>query len=778
MPFATLRREWALAAFCTGIAAIGLLYNLFGNPDVLYDEAAYTWTVKQVALAGHLVLVNQPLFVHPPLMFLVEAAWLRLTGYAAAPLPSAIYAARLLSASAGTVAVLLVAAMAYRLTAAARPWQRRVLTGVVAAVTALDPVLVRYDRQDVIEPFALLMGMIVLHAAWSLRDRGAFAYVSVVGLLGGLTLLTNEIAVFLVIIPVIFALLERKRHLIRQALAAFGVSLLLSLTFLLWAVEIGLAGSFIWIQSNALLRLIGLIQNTGFNMPGVSLATSLMESLKQYSSSYLILALGFAALIWSYTRRNTESGRFLAAWLTSSYALAAYIAAVGTLNVNFFVYPLPGSIVGTVLLADALVARWVRRRARPWLPLAVGAIAGVGLLGLSGSSWVRNYSGPGDGVAQADQYIAAHLPGCSLVNASGDSEKYSYLLGGRSFAYFAVGPAALADGIHYFLLAPVDATERSRDMTPTLESWIEDNGHRLAIFPSSVYRTVQLWQVPASTHDPVADLVDVNGGAFVNTVGSHCGGYSVTNGKAGYFYSQYEALGGKGVAGDPVSRVTDSAQYGHVQVFDSVVLAQQPGSVARVRTLPIVAMLARHNPLAYRHAGLPPALPDMTTAEARTLLTNPVITRLYLGGADNSLTRYMAAVARYGRPLGPAAPLPGGGTAQAFANIVLEAPGNGQAASAMTIAPAVLATGLLRVPDQATVPQSPPPLPVGQYGSFVGVSGTLPPAEPTQVMPFVVTLAAALACYGLVVAAVGVTLRRRRRDVVVDRPQWDRVTAS
>jgi len=160
------------------------------------------------------------------------------------------------------------------------------------------------------------------------------------------------------------------------------------------------------------------------------------------------------------------------------------------------------------------------------------------------------------------------------------------------------------------------------------------------------------------------------------------------------------------------------------------------------------------------------------------LLTNPVITRLYLGGADNSLTRYMAAVARYGRPLGPAAPLPGGGTAQAFANIVLEAPGNGQAASAMTIAPAVLATGLLRVPDQATVPQSPPPLPVGQYGSFVGVSGTLPPAEPTQVMPFVVTLAAALACYGLVVAAVGVTLRRRRRDVVVDRPQWDRVTAS
>ena len=69
------------------------------------------------------------------------------------------------------------------------------------------------------------MGILVMHAAWSLRARGTFAYVSIVGLLGGLALLTNEIAVFLVIVPVIFALLEHNRPLIRQALLAFGISL-------------------------------------------------------------------------------------------------------------------------------------------------------------------------------------------------------------------------------------------------------------------------------------------------------------------------------------------------------------------------------------------------------------------------------------------------------------------------------------------------------------------------------------------------------------------------
>ncbi len=81
-----------------------------------------------------------------------------------------------------------------------------------------------------------------------------------------------------------------------------------------------------------------------------------------------------------------------------------------------------------------------------------------------------------------------------MVNASGDSEKYSYLLGGRYFTYFGVGPDAIANGIHYFLLAPTDAIERSPDMTPELQSWIEANGQRLATFPSATYRTVQLWK--------------------------------------------------------------------------------------------------------------------------------------------------------------------------------------------------------------------------------------------------------------------------------------------
>jgi len=140
---AARRADLGLAVFCACVAGVALLYNIFTSPDVLYDEAAYTYAAQQVALGWHLTLDNQPLFVHPPLMFLLQAAWLSLTGHASSALPAAIRAARLLAASVGVADVLLITALAYRLAGGASPRQRRVLAGAVAVVAALDPVLTR-----------------------------------------------------------------------------------------------------------------------------------------------------------------------------------------------------------------------------------------------------------------------------------------------------------------------------------------------------------------------------------------------------------------------------------------------------------------------------------------------------------------------------------------------------------------------------------------------------------------------------------------------------------
>ena len=763
--------EWRLASFCAGVAAFTMLYNIFGSPDVLYDEAAYTSAAQKVALHWQLTLDNEPLFVHPPLMFLLQAGWLRLIGQASAALPAVINATRLLSASAGVADILLIASLVYLLCSSASARQRRLVTGLTAVLVALDPVLVRYDRQDVIEPIALCLSLLTLHAAWRLRNRGTLAYVAVTGLLGGLALLTNEITVFLIIVPPIFALLERNRSHIRRCAAAFGVAIAFLLLFPLWAVELGLGGSFMNIQDFDLRRLIGLVQITGFNVPGVSLLGALRNSVAQYSSSYIVLAAGFAALIWCWSRRNTQSGNFLTAWLTASYGVGVYIATVGTLNEQFFVYILPAAIVGTVLLGDAIIARRARlctdsrmrgrsRGSRGLrLSLAIGSAGCAALIGLSGVSWVTNYAGTSDGVALVSKYIKARLPACTAVNVSGDPDKYLYLAPKTNFGYFSVGPAALADGVHYFILSPNDAIEEYGDMSPALESWIRENGQRVVTFPSQVYKTVQLWYVPVNPYAPTQDAVDIFGGVFVNTTGTDCGGYTVTNGPLGDFYAAYAALGGKGILGDPLSRVYVSGPSGREQLFDGVVLMAKPGTYATPRALPIVARLASDAPAAYRRAGLPPTGSAASDAQRRRWLTNPAIARAYLGGQQDDAASYAAAVRRYGKPLGPPAVLPGGEIGQAFADAVLEVPRNGGSVHAAAVVPTVLAAGLLRVPAVARGTQPPPPLPDPSPEG---------PPEPTTVVPFVLSLGAALLAYGGVIATVARRQRRRRRAPAVE----------
>ena len=419
--------------------------------------------------------------------------------------------------------------------------------------------------------------------------------------------------------------------------------------------------------------------------------------------------------------------------------------AVGTLNEQFFVYLLPASIVGSVLVTDAIVAARARRRAR-----AVVAAGCTVLVGLSAAGWVSNYAGVGDGVVLATRFIATTLPACAAVNVSGDPDKYSYLQAGRTFTYFSVGAAALADGVHYFLLSPVDAIERAGDMSPALASWISGSGQRLALFPSQVYGSVQLWYVPASPYDPVADVTDISGGVYVNTVGSHCGGYAVTDGPGGLFYSAYQARGGKELLGDPLSR-PGSGPGGREQFFDGMVLAvSRPGGPA-VGALPIVAMLAKDSPAAYRRAMLPPVRLHASAATRRRWLTNPAIRRAYLEGKSLTDRSYAAAVRRYGAPLGPPAAVSGAWIRQAFAGAVLEVPRRGGSVRTVAVTPVALAAGVLRIPARALVSQPPPPLPDPD---------TPGPPEPTSAEPFALTLGAALFLYG---AAVDVLAVRRAR---------------
>ena len=269
----------------------------------------------------------------------------------------------------------------------------------------------------------------------------------------------------------------------------------------------------------------------------------------------------------------------------------------------------------------------------------------------------------------------------------------------------------------------------------------------MATFPSDIYGTVQLWHVPASPYDPVANVIDVSGGVYVNTAGSRCGGYTVTNGPQGLFYSAYQSHGGKQVLGDPLSR-PGSGPDGRDQLFDGMVLAvSRPGSSV-VRALPVVATLAKDSPAAYRRAKLPPVDLHANAATRRRWLTNPAIRRAYLDGNQLTDGSYAAAGQRYGEPLGPPVSVPGVGVRQAFADAVLQAPLRGGSVRTLAVTPVALTAGVLHLPARALVPQPPPPLPDPDPPG---------PPEPTSAETFAAALGATMLLYGPV---VGVLARR------------------
>jgi O-antigen/teichoic acid export membrane protein len=748
------RRHVPLFVTCSALAAFFLLWNLAHSPDTQYDEVVYSRADQAVAQGWRLTWTNRPLFVHPPLSFLVQAAWLRVLGVAGHPLVEVITHTRFLAALAAAADVVLIAAVVHRLTATAPPRRRAALVLVTAALGATDPVLLRFGRMAAIEPFALLGCLITLNLAIALHRRRPAVYILALGLATGLTLLTNEICIFMLLTPTLYALVARQRRFLWSCVASLGAGLVLWFVFALWAIQLGLFSTFVTVKSITLQRLFGLVQITGWNRPGFSFVSGLRAEVGQYFSSYLLLAGGAVALLWLFLHRGGTGYRWLLAWLITSYAFGAYTVLLGTLNEQFFVYVVPAALVGTVLLADALL----RPRLRT-LSVAVPALAA--LLALSVASWGRFYDTRNDAIARLTRYADAALPTCGTVNASGDRDRFQLVMPDRPFAEFATAAGALSHGVNLFILSDKDADLRYGNSNPTLTAWVRTHGSLLVSYPSATYRGLSLWRVTSDPYDPAVGVERFPGGNFVVTQGSRCGGFPVVDGRHGRFATAWARLGGKAVAGPPL---TDSwgADRGF-QAFAGGVLSDSGGgdTETAVTMLPIVQLLAERAPAVYRQAGLPPATTAAGTGNVDTLLTDRTIASFYRGPLGALL----------GSPLGPPAPMPGGTMGQAFPGGVLQhrlgsaevrlAPVGQLALAAGIVVPAAAAATAVPVPALPQEEESP---------------------QPTTVEPFVRTLAAALGFYAIVSLAVlardrvgsltTAVCRRRRRRFLLTRVRF------
>ena len=260
---------------------------------------------------------------------------------------------------------------------------------------------------------------------------------------------------------------------------------------------------------------------------------------------------------------------------------------------------------------------------------------------------------------------------------------------------------------------------------------------------------MELWRVDAAPLDPVADSLPVADGLFSNVNGSACGGYRVVDSQAGTFH---RLPGRRRQDGPwPAARLgLDQRRSGPAGVrHHGAGVGPDRQRPAAVRPIELPPLLAKLDVEAVADANiLPSARPPVTDRQVRTLLSDELIARAYLGTdpASASAEDFRRARDR-GRPLGVPQTMPDGAMRQPFERAVLELPADGGPARPAALGRLAVRLGL--VPKQAMRLEPVPGLPA-------------PGRDPARPGPLLRLIGGGLVLLALAAAAGAVVARRSR----------------
>lgn len=522
------RRLWRICLILAISVAFFLIlaYRIDKAPDIHLDEIIYYRAAFNLATEGEFAWHVDPVFVHPPLQFMSQALFLRLTGLADTFLPFAgTYSVRLLNALAAAITV----AMLFHLIERLGGWRAALIT---LTILILDPFVVRINRRNYLETMTEMWVVIGLYFFWRERDHLNLRKMLFIGTIFGLGFLTKELAIFgYAVIPLFVILAGRWRDL-KKVIFIGSVALLLWSLFPFWAWSLGRWDQFIENKTFALRRLLGFVQISGWNRPEVSFVDALSVNLSQYITSYSLILIGFVLMLLLFFTWRDERGRFVLAWVGMMYLFCAYLVVAGTLNDQFFYYLMVPVIttIGTMVVrwvdllngskkqatkkagvliltkkippaVPARLADWIKRLDQRLLLIA-DWLTGVGqkiarhkranslllltvLLGLLIQSyntyrWITLFAIEEDNALhQLSQHIQETIPAGSTINSM-DREMTLGLMLPEYKIVAARNPTEIqAHEVEYAILSSKNLWARYGDITPDYYEWVEANGQPL-----------------------------------------------------------------------------------------------------------------------------------------------------------------------------------------------------------------------------------------------------------------------------------------------------------
>lgn len=393
--------------------------------DINSDEATYAIEAVAFNQTGMTMWDGSPFLVHPPLHFVIEAAYFRAVGVGNSflfhrlvskpyqvgvpllaptdPVDSdnvfnAIMKARYLSIFYGAV----IAVLLFFLGSALMDTRLGLLA---SALFILDPYILRRNHFNMLEPLTTLWGLAMIFALYTAirhwTHGGRQRWILFAGVFFGLSLLSKELAILY--IPGLVLLWLARRLTLREVIVPSVLGGLIYTVFPLWAA---LSGNWsIWWDTKSWLfrRLSGMIVDTGITRPDHPVGHTLGAVYGDYWPTFLLLGVAgvpTAAFLFLYLFRKVRdlSAELLSAFVIGCYGFFLVVWRIGgVINEQFFYLLVPI----TFLLIGYSALAWPTLYAQARANVARKAAAAQAW-GLSNGGRLRFDGAASTGRAQAD----------------------------------------------------------------------------------------------------------------------------------------------------------------------------------------------------------------------------------------------------------------------------------------------------------------------------------------------------------------------------------------
>ena len=458
---------WLLVVF--GLAFLVRAVGLGSAYGVFVDEITYRELGRSIAYSGNLDLYGAPFFLHPPLFFVIEAAFLRLTPERT-DIFEAVFQLRYLNVAFGAATTVLLFELVRR---TAGVWA----AAAAAAVHAFDPFALRITSRVLLEAsagFWICAGYLVL-LSWppkSGEQRTATDWrpAAATGVLFGLAVLTKEPVALFTLVPIVLAGVSRDLPW-RQVLTICGTAILVYLPYPIIAAINGLGPTYLAEKGQGALRLGGLLQLTGFNTEGsASFLVRLVERLDTFAGTYLILGLGVLAILHLF-RGLAPGHRLLAWWATTAYGYAGYSIVAGTLEEQFFYYVLlPAIVVGAVAAHHLVVTGHLKRT---WRPAAT--VLGLAFFVFAAVNWTQLRTTPDDGYRRLVEHLEHELPPGESIGVAATSDTADFVLDGFVPVTATTSRELVAEDVRYHLVSTKSIEDGTIRAEPELVVWLQEH---------------------------------------------------------------------------------------------------------------------------------------------------------------------------------------------------------------------------------------------------------------------------------------------------------------